>query len=314
MKILVSGGAGFIGSHVADALIEDGHEVAVIDNLETGSRENVNQDAHFAHLDLRDEEGLRRFVLDFAPDAVFHHAAQISVPHSVSSPAFDASINIVGSLNLWQSARDAGAQRFVFASSGGAIYGDNPNLPLSEREVPAPTSPYGLSKQVFEMYLAQLTRFGGPTPVILRYANVYGPRQGARGEAGVISIWARLLLEDRPCTIYGDGTATRDYVYVGDVVAANRAALTQGDGGAWNIATTAQTSALQLFTELREVMGRGPAAPIFAPPRAGDIQFSCLDADAARQALNWAPQVGLRQGLEATVSHLLDTEPQPVRA
>jgi UDP-glucose 4-epimerase len=201
MKILVSGGAGFIGSHVVDAFLEDGNEVAVVDNLETGSRENVPAAAHFELLDLREADRLREWVLDFAPDAVFHHAAQISVPASVSDPAFDASVNIVGSLNLWQSARDAGASRFVFASSGGAIYGDNPNLPLSEREIPAPTSPYGLSKQVFEMYLAQMARFGGPTPVILRYANVYGPRQGARGEAGVISIWARLLLENQPCTI-----------------------------------------------------------------------------------------------------------------
>ncbi|HEX8465519.1 MAG TPA: NAD-dependent epimerase/dehydratase family protein [Abditibacterium sp.] len=305
MKILVSGGAGFIGSHVVDAFLEDGNEVAVVDNLETGSRENVPSAAHFGLIDLRDAQKLRDFVLDFAPDAVFHHAAQISVPASVSDPAFDAQVNIVGSLNLWQSARDAGASRFVFASSGGAIYGDNPNLPLSEREIPAPTSPYGLSKQVFEMYLAQMARFGGPTPVILRYANVYGPRQGARGEAGVISIWARLLLENQLCTIYGDGTATRDYVFVGDVVAANRAALSRGDGGAWNIATTTQTSALELFQMLREKVGCGPQTPIFAPPRAGDIQFSCLDASAARQALGWSPQIALSEGLEKTVADLM---------
>lgn len=306
MKILVSGGAGFIGSHVVDAFVEDGHEVAIVDNLETGTRDNVNAAARFERIDLRDGEPLRQFVLNFAPDAVFHHAAQISVPHSVSDPAFDASINVVGSLNLWQSARDAGASRFVFASSGGAIYGDNPNLPLSETEPPAPTSPYGLSKQVFELYLRQLASFGGPQSVILRYANVYGPRQGARGEAGVISIWARLLLEGRPCTIYGDGSATRDYVYVGDVVAANRAALLGGEGGAWNVATTTQTSALELFRSLREIVGQGPQEPIFAPPRKGDIQFSCLANQAIREEFKWSPKVPLRAGLEETIRSLIE--------
>jgi UDP-glucose 4-epimerase len=304
MKILVSGGAGFIGSHVVDAFVEDGHEVAVLDNLETGTVNNVNEAARFENVDLRDAEHVRQFVLDFGPDAVYHHAAQISVPHSVSAPAFDAGVNVVGSLNLWQSARDAGVKRFVFASSGGAIYGDNPNLPLAETEAAAPTSPYGLSKQVFELYLRQLARFGGPQFVILRYANVYGPRQGARGEGGVISVWARLLSEGKPCTIFGDGSATRDYVYVGDVVAANRAALHHGDGGAWNIATTTETSALDLYRSLREIVGRGPEEPILAAPRAGDIQFSCLDAKAARTELNWSPQTSLRTGLQRTVEAL----------
>lgn len=300
MKILVTGGAGFIGSHVADAFIEEGHEVAVVDSFATGSPSNLNPRAHFFEGDIRDAALLGAVFADFKPDAVSHHAAQISVPHSVDDPAYDAQINVVGSLNVWRAAREAGTRRFLFASSGGAIYGDAPDLPVAETQPPAPLSPYGLSKQIFEMYLRQLRAYGGPVPVMLRYANVYGPRQGARGEAGVVSIFAKRLLSGQPCTIYGDGSMTRDYVFVGDLVRANLLALEKGDGGAFNIASQTQTTTLELFALLRELTG-SEAAPQFAPERAGDVRFSCLDATLARRELGWAPRTTLRDGLAQVV-------------
>jgi UDP-glucose 4-epimerase len=238
MKILVTGGAGFIGSHITDAYIKDGHEVAVVDSLETGSLAHLNPEARFYEADMRDSPRLDSVFAEFKPEVVSHHAAQISVPHSMEDPAFDANSNIVGSLNVWRAARDCGARRLIFASSGGAIYGDAKELPIPESTPAAPLSPYGLSKQVFEMYLRQLGASTNMVPVILRYANVYGPRQGAGGEAGVVSIFVRRSLKGQQCTIFGDGSMTRDYVYVGDVVQANQIALTQGDYHTFNIAST----------------------------------------------------------------------------
>lgn len=304
MKILVTGGAGFIGSHVVDAYLRDGHEVAVLDNLETGSLSNLPEEVSFWDADIRNEEQVRAILQEVRPDVVNHHAAQISVPHSVENPAYDADVNIAGSLRVWKAARDCGVQRFIFASSGGAVYGDNPALPLSEREVPTPTSPYGLSKQVFEMYLAQLRNFGGPVPVVLRYANVYGPRQGARGEGGVISIFVRRGLEGADSTIYGDGGATRDYVYVGDVAEANRLALYGGDGGTFNIASSQQTSTYELFQLVQSLIGHENKEPLFAPERPGDIRYSCLDASLARSELGWTPQHSLEAGLRLTIESM----------
>ena len=303
MKILVTGGAGFIGSHLCDAFLKQNHEVAALDSLETGDTRNLNPNARFFQADMRDKARLDAIFAEFRPDIVSHHAAQISVPHSVEDPAFDANSNIVGGLNVWRAARDCGAQRFVFASSGGAIYGDAPDLPVAETQKPAPLSPYGLSKQVFEMYLAQLRSQSEMVPVVLRYANVYGPRQGARGEAGVVSVFARRLMNNQKCTIFGDGSMTRDYVFVGDVVRANLLALERGDGDFFNIASTTQTTTLQLFQLLCELLECDPNDVEFAPERAGEVRLSCLDAQKARRELSWAPQMGLRDGLQAVISH-----------
>lgn len=301
MKILVTGGAGFIGSHLADAFLHSGHEVAVLDSFETGARRNLNPQARFYEADMRDKARVDAIFAEFRPDAVSHHAAQISVPDSVEDPAFDAQSNIVGGLNVWRAARDNGARRFVFASSGGAIYGDVARLPVAETQPGAPLSPYGLSKQVFEMYLRQLGAGSEMTPVMLRYANVYGPRQGAQGEAGVVSVFSRRLLAGQPCTIFGDGSMTRDYVFVGDVVRANLLALEKGDGESFNIATTTQTTTLELFEQVRAVVGV-ESEPQFAPERAGEVRYSCLDAAKARRELGWEPQVALREGLEQVVA------------
>ena len=304
MRILVTGGAGFIGSHVVDAYLADGHEVAVLDNLEGGSRENLNPRAHFFDADIRDARLVAAAFGHFRPDVVSHHAAHIHVVRSLEDPAYDAEVNIVGSLNVWKAACDHGARRFVFASSGGAIYGPPKALPVSEAQTPAPLSPYGLSKWAFERFLMLPTDGPGPVPVILRYANVYGPRQGSRGEAGVISIFARRLLEGRPCMIYGDGTMTRDYVFVADIVAANQVALFGGDRGVFNIGTGEQTSTRHLFHLLCDLTGRAGTQPEYTPERGGEVRRICLDAAKARRELGWAPKHTLTDGLVRVVSSL----------
>lgn len=304
MRILVTGGAGFIGSHVVDAYVADGHAVAVLDNLEGGSRENLNPQADFYEADVRDADAVGAAFARFRPEAVSHHAAHIHVVRSLSDPAYDADVNIVGGLNVWKAARDHGARRFLFASSGGAIYGQPQTLPVSEAQPPAPLSPYGLSKWAFERFLLLPSGGAGPVPVILRYANVYGPRQGSRGEAGVVSIFARRLLEEQPCVIFGDGSMTRDYVFVADIVAANRLALTVGDRGAFNIGTGEQTSTAQLFGLLRGLTGRAGALPEFAPERDGEVRLICLDADKARRELDWVPSHTLSDGLAQVVQSL----------
>jgi len=303
MKILVTGGAGFIGSHVTDAFLNDGHQVAVVDSLETGSTSNLNPSAQFFEADIRNQERLNDIFSEFRPDVVSHHAAQISVPHSVDNPAFDAAINVVGSLNVWRAARESGASRFIFASSGGAVYGDAKEIPTPETFIPKPLSPYGLSKQVFEMYLEQLGAAGDMIPVTLRYANVYGPRQGAGGEAGVISVFVKRLLDGQPCTIFGDGTMTRDYVFVGDVAEANRIALSAGDNDVFNVASTTQTTTLELFRLICELLDCDPENVQFAPERKGEVFYSCLNAKKALENLGWESKISLREGLEKVIAH-----------
>jgi UDP-glucose 4-epimerase len=307
MRIIITGGAGFIGSHVADAYIALGHQVAIIDNLSTGSLQNIPESAVFHEADITDCAGLKEIFNSFKPDVISHHAAQISVVDSVENPSYDASINIDGSLNVWQCARDSGAQRFIFSSSGGAVYGQVETSPVSEAQEPNPMSPYGLSKMVFERYLTLLRSFSLPEPVILRYANVYGPRQGAQGEAGVVSIFSRRLLEDQPCTIFGDGTMTRDYVFVGDVAQANCLALTKGAGGVFNIGSGEQTSTVQLYDMLRKITKRGPERPEFAPERQGEVRNIALYCRAAEEGLGWKPATSLREGLDAVVGSLVPT-------
>ena len=307
MRILVTGGAGFIGSHLCDAFAADNHEVAALDNLSSG--ENLSPQTRLFQADIRDADAVQTAMRAFRPETVVHCAAQMDVRASVADPAFDASVNIGGGLNVLKAAQQAGAHRFIFASTGGAIYGEPAQMPVPETAPQKPESPYGLSKSSFENYLEMWARRGEITPVTLRYSNVYGPRQGAGGEAGVVAVFAKRLLSGERCTIYGDGTSARDYVYVGDVVAANRAALTRGDAGQWNIGTGQLTTIEQVFAATRdavsEVTGRAlESTPDYAPLRAGEVDKICLDASLAREKLGWAPQVAFGDGVRNAVEWL----------
>ncbi len=272
MRILITGGAGFIGSHVAAAYVRDGHEVAVLDNFRTGSKRNLPAGATLFVGDISHAADVEAAFRQFQPEVVSHYAAQLDVRHSLEDPAHDAATNILGGLNVLLQAARGGVRRFIFASSGGAIYGDTERLPADETTAVRPLSPYGLTKWTFESYLHIWREIHGLTPVILRYANVYGPRQNSEGEAGVIAIFSRRLLRGKSCVIYGDGASTRDYVYVGDVVRANQLALTRGDGGTFNIGTGHQTAIRTVFDTVRGAVDRimgpeedGPREPEYAP-------------------------------------------------
>ena len=313
MRILVTGGAGFIGSHLADAFLADGHEIAVLDNLHGGLAERVPAGVRFFQTDLRDAEAVAAACREFRPETVAHYAAQMDVRRSRADPAHDAAVNVVGALNVLLAAHAAGAGRFLFASSGGAIAGDNPRLPLAEDVQARPLSPYGVTKGAFEDYLRIWQRVHGMATVILRFANVYGPRQGATGDAGVVAIFAKALWRGEAPTIYGDGTSARDYVFVGDVVAANRAALTvpvgsRRGGETLNVGTGTLTTVRQVFDTVRAAVAEAtdrredelPAAR-FSPARAGEVYQSCLDPRRAREVLGWKPATGFRAGIRATV-------------
>ncbi len=307
MRILVTGGAGFIGSHLCDAFAANNHEVAALDNLSSG--ENLAPATDLFESDIRDADAVHKAMREFRPDTIVHCAAQMDVRASVVDPAFDASVNIIGGLNVLTAAQKEGATRFIFASTGGAIYGEPAQLPVAESTPQAPLSPYGLSKASFENYLELWSRRGEIVPVVLRYANVYGPRQGAGGEAGVVAVFAKRLLNNQRCTIFGDGTSARDYVYVGDVVAANLAALTMGDNQQINIGTGELTAIEEVFAAVRsavsEVSGNSvESAPDYAPLRAGEVDKICLDASRAREVLGWEPQVGFGAGVKNAVEWL----------
>lgn len=302
MKILLTGGAGFIGSNLADAYLADGHEVAVVDNLATGFRENVPAAARFYSCDICDDAALARAFDEFRPDVVSHHAAQLDVRKALADPICDADINIRGALGVLLHAVRVGARRFIFASSGGACYGEPKFLPVTEAHPIAPESPYGLTKFAFEHYLRIWGRQHPIVPVVLRYANVYGPRQTAHGEGGVVAIFSGRMLKNEPCRIFGDGSMTRDYVYVGDVVAANRLALSMGDGAVVNIGTGVETSTREVFDAVREAVGSGPAAPVLLPERPGEVRNICLDSTLAQQILGWQPATTFKQGVAHTVA------------
>ena len=311
MRILITGGAGFIGSHIASAYVRDGHEVAVLDNLRTGSKRNLPAAATLFAGDISHAPDVEAAFRQFQPEVVSHYAAQLDVRHSLEDPAHDAATNILGGLNVLLQAARTGTRRFIFASSGGAIYGDTERLPADESTPVRPLSPYGLTKWTFESYLHIWRQVHGITPVILRYANVYGPRQSAAGEAGVIAIFSRRLLRGEPCTIYGDGQSTRDYVYVGDVVEANRLALTRGDGGTFNVGTGHQTTIREVFDTVRGAVDGligtdtdSPRCPEHAPLRAGEVYRSALDHRLATETLGWTPQTSFREGVAHTVEWL----------
>jgi UDP-glucose 4-epimerase len=298
MKVLVTGGAGFIGSHVVDAYLEAGWDVTVIDNLSTGSRANVDARATFYTLDIRDPQ-LRDILSREQPAVVNHHAAQASVPVSLADPRLDAEVNILGALHLFDACRAAGVRRVVYASTGGALYGDPEQLPAGEDTPIRPLSPYGISKYVGEHYLRVLAG-AGMTWAVLRYSNVYGPRQDPTGEAGVVAIFTRAMLSGRTPTIFGDGAQTRDFVYVGDVARANVIAATIEASGVANIATGRETSVNEVYRALAALTGVSAPA-CYAAPREGEVYRIVLDVGRARTWLGWTPSTPLADGLRRTV-------------
>src|SRR4051794_34771957 len=309
MRTLVTGGAGFIGSNLVDALVARGDSVTVVDNISTGRRENLHSalanGAELVEADIRDADAMRELVARVAPEVVFHLAAQIDVRKSVADPAADARVNVEGTVNMLTAAHEAGVRRFVNTSTGGAIYGEGQILPAPEDHPVAPLSPYGNSKFCAESYCALFRRLHGLSTVSLRYGNVYGPRQDPLGEAGVIAIFCGKLLEGGRPTVFGDGTQTRDYDYVGDVVAANLAAVATDTAGPYNVGTGVETSVLELVDALREVGGAGEEfQPEFAPERTGEVQRIAIDPGRARDELGWEPAVQLREGLERTLASM----------
>jgi UDP-glucose 4-epimerase len=299
MKIVVTGGAGFIGSHLADAFVGAGHDVAVLDNLSSGDRAQVPAAARFHEVDIRSDEAVRAVERE-KPDVLCHHAAQMNVRRSVEDPAYDAEVNVLGTLRLLEAARKAGTKTVLFASSGGTVYGETERFPISEEEATVPVCPYGVSKLTGEHYLEYYHRIFGLRYVALRYANVYGPRQNPHGEAGVVSIFCRALLEGQGAQIYGDGLQTRDYVFVGDVVRANLAALASGYCGAVNIGTGTETNVVDLHAKIRRLAG-SDVLPEHAPAKDGEVRRSVLDCSRAATAIGWKPSVTLDEGLSATV-------------
>lgn len=305
-RVLVSGGAGFIGSHVVGAYLAAGYEVTVLDDLSTGRAENVPAGAKLVRADIRSAEA--RALLAGGGFTVFnHHAAQMDVRKSVDDPVFDAHVNVIGLLNLLEGARSGAVRRIVFASSGGTVYGEGAPTPTPETAGKLPASPYGTAKLTSEYYLATFSQLFGMEAVALRYSNVYGPRQNPHGEAGVVAIFGKRLLEGEPITIYGDGEQTRDLVYVEDVAAANLiaaerplSALQSLDSRAFNIGTGVETSVNRLAELIASAAGR-PSEVRRAPARAGEIQRSALAVTKAERELGWRPRVSLPEGLARTM-------------
>ncbi|RLB19140.1 MAG: UDP-glucose 4-epimerase [Deltaproteobacteria bacterium] len=310
MKILVTGGAGFIGSNVVDGYIAEGHEVIVVDDLSSGKRSNVNPEARFYEVDIRSRE-LQEVIDREKPEIINHHAAQISVPASVSDPMLDADINIRGFLNLLQSGVRCRAKKVIFISSGGAIYGEADEYPTSEKYLPKPLSPYAVSKYASEHYLAYYYHQYGLEYTVLRYANIYGPRQIPHGEAGVVAIFMDNLLKEEPSTLYHfpedrDGMV-RDYTFVGDVVEANKKALTRGSLDCFNIGTGRETKTLELYKTIFQIFEKRSgksldflSMPVRALARPGDLTKSCLVAEKAREILGWKSATTLAEGIQKT--------------
>ncbi|HEX5608705.1 MAG TPA: NAD-dependent epimerase/dehydratase family protein [Solirubrobacterales bacterium] len=309
-KSLVTGGAGFIGSNLVDALIARGDEVTVVDNLSTGRRQNLDgaiaAGAELVELDICERTDLIELVGERQPQTVFHLAAQIDVRKSLEDPRFDAAINIGGTANLLEAVRAAGTERIVFVSTGGAIYGEGEGqqLPLDESAPIAPLSAYGQSKFAAEGYLALYERLYGVSGVSLRLGNVYGPRQDPLGEAGVIGIFCGVLRDGGRPKVFGDGTQTRDYLYVGDVVAAALTAAESEATGSINLGTGRETSVLELIEALRKIGGGESFEPEFSPARTGEVQRIALDASLAGRELGWQPQTSLEDGLRLTLDAL----------
>jgi UDP-glucose 4-epimerase len=301
MKILVTGGAGFIGSNVVDAYLEAGHEVAVVDDLSSGKKENVNPRAKLYQLNIADPK-LAGIFEEFKPQLVNHHAAQISVPLSVDDPLMDARTNVIGFLNLLTNCRTHKVTKVVYVSSGGVVYGEPERLPANEGYPLQPASPYGIAKYAGELYLKFFAAQCGLKYVALRYSNVFGPRQMPHGEAGVVSIFILALLNRKPPTIFGDGKVIRDYVFVGDVVDANLRAVERGENIAVNIATGKPTDVNELYMLIAEALGSDLEAQ-YGPPRRGDLRANYLDASLAGKVLGWRPKTTLQEGIAQTAKY-----------
>lgn len=299
MKILVTGGAGFIGSHVADAFIEQGHDVVIVDNLSMGNMENVNPGARFVKLNIQNPKIFELFEQEKF-DVVDHHAAQMDVRLSVADPIFDATNNILGTINLLQAAVKNDVKKFIFISSGGAIYGEHDYFPADEEHPTRPLSPYGITKLACEKYLYFYHHVYNLNFVTLRYANIYGPRQNPKGEAGVIAIFASRLLNGKQPIINGNGVQTRDFVYVGDVVAANLKALAFDGNDYFNIGTGIETTVNELFHHLNHLTNAN-AKEAHGPAQAGEQLRSVLNNQKAKKILGWTPQVSIQTGLAHTV-------------
>jgi UDP-glucose 4-epimerase len=303
MRILVTGGGGFIASHVVDAYVKLGHEVAVLDDLSRGRRKNLNARAEFYQGDIEDRGFVSRVFTEFNPEAVNHHAAQMDVRRGVREPVFDARVNIIGSLNLIEEAVARRTRHFIYISTAGAAYGEPRELPVSEDAAVNPITPYGVSKHTVEHYLYTFSALYGLTYTVLRYGNVYGPRQSSQGEAGVFAIFCEQILAGIQPVIYGDGSKVRDYVYVDDVVQANLAALSKGYGRIFNIASGAPTTDLQVFSIICELLERSVMRPKYLDKRPGEIDAIVLDIGRAQRVLGWTPQVSLAEGARQTVLH-----------
>jgi UDP-glucose 4-epimerase len=306
MKILVTGGAGFIGSHVVDLLINAGHDVAVVDDLSTGRRSNLNPKARFYQVDIRSPE-MRQVFEQEHPEVVDHHAAQMDVRRSVADPIFDADVNILGSIKLAQLAVEFKTRKFIHISSGGAVYGEPVYLPCDEAHPVQPLCPYGASKYTFELYLYMFKELYNLDYSIIRYPNVYGPRQDPFGEAGVVAIFVGQMLAGKPVTINGDGKQVRDFVYVGDCAKANLLTLDKGSGKVYNLGYGIGTDINQIFAGLQVITGYAQNAH-YGPDKPGETRRIFLDASRAKEDLGWQPTVNLDEGLRRTVEYFKQAE------
>jgi UDP-glucose 4-epimerase len=306
-KILVTGGAGFIGSHVVEVFLEKGYEVVILDDLSTGRESNINPRAKFYKMDIRSPEVRGIFEAE-RPDFISHHAAQMDVRRSVAQPLFDADVNILGSINLIECAREFGVKHFVYISTGGAVYGEPEYVPCNEVHPINPICQYGASKHTVEHYLFMYHVNYGLNYTVLRYPNVYGPRQDPHGEAGVVAIFAGKMLAGEPVTINGDGEQTRDFVYVGDCAYANYLAVTvDHQPGIYNIGWGRPTSVNDIFNTLAKITSF-PHAALFGPAKVGETRHIYLDAAKAKKELGWLPTLSLEEGLERTVAYFKEAE------
>lgn len=302
MKVLVTGGAGFIGSHVVDTLLEAGHTVAVVDDLSTGKQANLDARARFHLADIRDADSLARIFDEEEPEAVSHQAAKANVRESMEKPVLYAEVNVIGSLNVLEEARRRGVKRFIYASTGGAVYGEPQFLPVTEEHPINPLDPYGASKHHVEHYLHLYHENYKIPYTVLRYPNVYGPRQDPFGEAGVVAIFCRMMLQGEQPTINGDGKQERDFVYVGDVARANLLALESDRNGIYNLGSGRGTDINTLFGKLSEIV-LFAAEPKYGPAKLGEIFKTYIDATKAHQDLGWEPTVALEVGLQKTADY-----------